>query len=335
LRLNFMYGRGGHALRTTSALAGAGGELRIAGSIAAPGKAGRYRLHLSDDPYRQRIHDLQLTTMRQGEPLGRLALKPGEGVLAGRGYPKPEGLASLMATGAEGLVRLTWKSLHLVDETGERLGWAALLAAAAEPGCIGRPVSVARPPGRFKPRKLRLVILPKPATAAERSRRTARHANRKDQHGSCDPRTLLAAGHLILLTALAPSAVPARALKHLSAVRWQIELAFKPLKAILNLANRLAKNPNLATAWLYAHLLLALIIDAIAPRPGIFPPEPGPPRQPSVWPLTAFLAALLKTTMAVSVTLSTRIACIPKLARQPRQPPPKRALQIYTIPCLS
>ena len=313
LRLNFMYGPGGHSLRTTSALAGAGGiadlsdvallkriagsaawlkalcegqlaaaapatsaggELRIVDSttIAAPGKAGRYRLHLSYDPYRQRIHDLQLTTMRQGERLDRLALKPGELVLADRGYPKPEGLASLIAKGAEVLVRLTWKSLHLIDETGERLDWAALFAAAAEHGSIDQPVWVARPRGRFQPLKLRLVILPKPAQAAESSRRKARHANRKDQHGSCDPRTLLAADHLILLTSLAPSDVPARALKDLYAVRWQIELAFKRMKSILNLANLPAKNPKLATAWLYAHLLFALIIDAIAPPPGDFSP---------------------------------------------------------------
>jgi IS4 transposase len=44
-------------------------------------------------------------------------------------------------------------------------------------------------------------------------------------------------------------------------MRWQIELAFKRLKSLLNIDRLPAKNPHLARAWLNAHLLLALLID--------------------------------------------------------------------------
>ena len=44
-------------------------------------------------------------------------------------------------------------------------------------------------------------------------------------------------------------------------MRWQIELAFKRLKSLLNLDRLPARNRNLARAWLNAHLLLALLID--------------------------------------------------------------------------
>ena len=313
LRLIFIYGPGGHALRTVSGLASTGGiaELsdvallkRIAGSaewlkalcerqlaaaapasgaglrlrivdsttIAAPGSSGSYRLHLSYDPLRQRIGDVELTAISEGERLDRLPLKPGDLVLGDRGYPKPDGLANLIKSGAHVLVRVTWKSLHLIDEAGKPINWNGLFAAAEKHGFVDKPIRVARPRGRFEPLPLRLVILPKPAEAAASSRAKAKHANRKDQHGSCDPRTLAAADHLILLTSLSEDQIAAPALKDLYAVRWQIELAFKRMKSILNLARLPAKNPNLARAWLHAHLLFALLIDAIAAPQGDFPP---------------------------------------------------------------
>jgi len=248
-------------------------ELRIIDSttIAAPGQGGSFRLHLSYDPKRQRIADLRLTTKAQGDRLDRMALASGALVLADRGYPKPEGLQRLLASGAHVLVRLTWKSLHLLDQAEQPLDWTALFAAAAQ-GAVDMPVWVCRPRGRFPPLKLRLVILPKPAHTVERSRAKARRSQIKAQHRSVDPRTWLAADHLILLTSLAEAEVPASALQQLYGVRWQIELAFKRMKSILNLATLPAKNPKLATAWLYAHLLFALIIEAIAAPPGDFPP---------------------------------------------------------------
>lgn len=313
LRLVFIYGPGGHSLRTVSGLASAGGiaELsdvallkRIAGSaewlkalcerqlaaaapaggaglrlrivdsttIAAPGKGGSYRLHLSYDPVRQRTGDLELTALNEGERLDRLPLKPGELVLGDRGYPRPGGLANLIKSGAQVLVRLTWKSLHLIDEAGKPVDWNGLFTAAGKHGFVDKSVRVARPRGRFEPLPMRLVILPKPAEAAASSRAKATHASRKGQHSSCDPRTLAAADHLILLTSLSQAQVAAPALKHLYAVRWQIELAFKRMKSILNLDRLPAKNPNLARAWLYAHLLFALLIDTIAAPQGDFPP---------------------------------------------------------------
>lgn len=112
---------------------------------------------------RQRIDDLRLTSKAEGDRLDRMALTSGALVLADRGYPKPEGLQRLITSGAHVLVRLTWKSLHLVDQAGEPLDWTALFAAAAAQGAVDMPVWVHRSRGRFPPLKLRLVILPKPS----------------------------------------------------------------------------------------------------------------------------------------------------------------------------
>ena len=221
---------------------------------------------------RQRTGDLELTALNEGERLDRLPLKPGEPVLGDRGYPRPGGLANLIKSGAQVLVRLTWKSLHLIDEAGKPVDWNGLFNAAAKHGFAGKPVCVARPRGRFEPLALRLAVLPKPAEAAGLF---ARQSHARQPQG---PAQFLRSAHARRRRPshpphlLEPSQVAAPALKHLYAVRWQIELAFKRMKSILNLDRLPAKNPNLARAWLYAHLLFALLIDTIAAPQGDFPP---------------------------------------------------------------
>jgi hypothetical protein len=160
--------------------------------ITAPGKGEAWRLHLSYDPQRQRIAVLELTGLRAGEKLDRLPVRCGDLVLGDRGYPKPDGLASLVRSGAHVLVRITWSglwnSMHLIDHDGEKIDWTTQFAAATQAGLVDRPIRVARPRGRFAPLPLRLVILPKPAEAAASSRAKAKHDNAKDRHASCDPR---------------------------------------------------------------------------------------------------------------------------------------------------
>ena len=47
-------------------------------------------------------------------------------------------------------------------------------------------------------------------------------------------------------------------------VRWQVELAFKRLKSLLELDRLPTKCPALARSWLLAHLILALLIDDLS-----------------------------------------------------------------------
>jgi len=47
-------------------------------------------------------------------------------------------------------------------------------------------------------------------------------------------------------------------------VRWQVELAFKRLKSLLGLDRLPAKSRPLARCWLFAHLILALLIEDIS-----------------------------------------------------------------------
>jgi len=66
---------------------------------------------------------------------------------------------------------------------------------------------------------------------------------------------------MIIATSLDTETYPAANILALYRMRWQIELAFKRLKSLLNLDRLPAKDRNLARTWLNAHLLLALLID--------------------------------------------------------------------------
>ncbi len=117
-------------------------------------------------------------------------------------------------------------------------------------------------------------MLKKPLAAAAAARQKARLDSRKDQRRRTDSRTFAAADHLILITSLDREAFPPDRLARLYRLRWQIELAFKRLKSILNIDRLPARQPVLARAWLLAHLLLALLADDIRSELDVFSPSP-------------------------------------------------------------
>jgi len=238
--------------------------------IEGPGKT-CFRLHLCYDVVAQRIADFAITALEKGETLDRVRVQPGDIVLADRGYPQPNAMRATRESGADLLVRLTWNSLNLRDGAGKPIDWLDIFDKADAAGCLDMPVAVHKARGRFTPLPMRLVVTPKPPDIAERARDVASHNSRKDQH-DVDPRTLKAAGYLILITSLDAGEFPPATLVALYRVRWQIELAFKRLKSILHLDRLPAKDPGLAKAWIAAHLLAALLIDDVAAETAAFSP---------------------------------------------------------------
>ncbi|HEY1362081.1 MAG TPA: IS4 family transposase [Xanthobacteraceae bacterium] len=260
-------------LATESGVAITQRPIRIVDGSRLEGPGGRvWRLHLCYDAGGARIADAAITTMKEGERLDRLAVTPGEIRLGDRGFPQPRGLRNTLDSGADPLVRLTWNSLQLSAE-GKPINWLKLFKQASEQGAIDIPVRVHKAHSQFEPLDMRLVVINKPPAAAAKARAKARRASKKDQRRRIDPRTLAGAGFVILLTSLKREESPINQIAALYRLRWQIELAIKRLKSILRIDRLPAKNPQLARAWLYAHLLLALLLDEISAELGAFPPS--------------------------------------------------------------
>lgn len=109
---------------------------------------------------------------------------------------------------------------------------------------------------------LRLCAVKKSVQAAALARRKARRRAQRDG-STIQEQTLLVADYILVLTSLSAESWSERAVLDLYRCRWQIELAFKRLKSLLQLGHLPKKDPSTAQAWMHLKLLLALLIEEI------------------------------------------------------------------------
>jgi hypothetical protein len=235
--------------------------------ICSPGTAADWRLHARYDPAEGRFADLALTTTREAEATDRTRICPGRVLIMDRGYARVRNFQAVLAGGGDCITRVSWASLKLYDAEGARVDLMALLADTTETREV--PVWIKGIAGPW-----RLIIQPLPAEAAERQRaRRLRKAN-KNSH-EIDPRTLQAAGFLLLLTSLSPHAQPAGRVVELYGNRWQVEIGCKRLKTLGRLDELPSADPVLARTWLLAQLIAAVLTDDLAREIVGFPPSAG------------------------------------------------------------
>jgi hypothetical protein len=240
-----------------------GWRLRVvdASTICQPG-ADRttWRLHVSYD-LSGGVDSLQLTDDQGAERLTRFAWQPGDLVLGDRGYARPGDLAPVIESGAHLVVRVGWNSLRLLTPQAVPFDLFAALAAL-EGGTASHPVLVDTHDPAQPLLPLRLIVGRLPPDKAEAARKKAM-ARAIKAGKKVDPRSLQAAGFVMLLTSL-PHAHTAEAILDLYRLRWQIELLFKRFKSLLGLGDLPAKKPDLARSWIYAKLIVALLAEKAA-----------------------------------------------------------------------
>ncbi|ANL55102.1 MULTISPECIES: IS4 family transposase [Rhizobium] len=231
-------------------------------SICHPG-ADRttWRLHVGYDLATAQVDQLELTDIGGAENLQRLTYAAGDIVLADRYYARPRDLRPVIDAGADFIVRTGWNSLRLLQANGEPFDLFAALAAQQEQESeltvrIHEGVRVAAP------LLLRLVVRRKDPQQVQAEQARLLKAARK-QGKQPDPRSLEAAKYILLLTSLPAATFPPADILTLYRFRWQIELALKRFKSLAGLDNLPAKKPELAQAWLYARLIVAIIVEQI------------------------------------------------------------------------
>lgn len=233
--------------------------------ICAPGKAQDWRLHARYDPGRGRFADLVLTTTREAEAASRTRICPGRTLIMDRGYARVRNFKAVLEGSSDFITRISWGSVQLYDAEGRRVDLTALL---------GETTQIREVPVWIKgiACALRLVMQPLPPEAAECQRaRRIRKANRDGR--TIDPRTIQAAGFLMLLTSLASDAQPAERITALYGHRWQVEIGFKRLKTLGQLDELPSADPVLARTWLLAQLIAAVLTDDLANEIVGFPPS--------------------------------------------------------------
>lgn len=252
----------------------AGYRLRVLDgtSIRQPG-ADRttWRLHVGYDLATAQVDQLELTDIHGAENLQRLTYTPGNIVLADRYYARPRNLRPVIDAGADFIVRTGWNSLRLLQTNGEPFDLFAALAAQQEQESelqvrIHEGVTAATP------LVLRLVVRRKdPQQVEAEHKRLLKDARKRGKQP--DPRSLEAAKYILLLTSLPAATFPPADVLTPYRFRWQIELAFKRFKSLAGLDSLPAKKPELARAWLYARLIVAIIAEQIAGQVPDSPPS--------------------------------------------------------------
>jgi len=228
--------------------------------VTTPGQqASDYRIHLGFDLARMRVADVQLTPTSEGESLQRHIQGHGEVLLADRGYGKPPQITAALSEGAHVVVRIHYQTMPLESSKGGRLDTLSLLETLDSHEIGDWSVFLRHGKRRFP---LRLVAVKKSRAAVEQAIAKARRKAEKNGTINPDPRSLRAAQYTYLLTDLTSDEISAVQVLELYRLRWQIELAFKRIKSLLNL-NLRARSDDIVRTYLLANILGALLVDEL------------------------------------------------------------------------
>lgn len=233
--------------------------------VQEPGRTGaQWRIHYSLQLPSLECDSFEITAARRpgtGEKLERLAVAPGDLILADRGFCRPAVVAAVRHRDAALILRLHNSSLPLYHVDGRRVVLLEQLRQLTQPGQIGEwSVQVRSAEETIAGR---LCALRKTEQAAARAeRRVVRKAQKNGK--TTRPATLEFACYVLVFTTAPAADFSAPEVLELYRSRWQIELTFKRLKSLAQLGHLPKHDEDAARAWLYGKLLLALLSQKLA-----------------------------------------------------------------------
>jgi len=224
--------------------------------LSQPGSTGtNWRIHMSFDISNLCIDQIAVTDKYGGESLARFPAQANEILVSDCGYAFASGMGPILASGAGLVVRINWRNVKVFTTEKQRfhiIPWLKTISGASE-----RPILFQTPQGWFP---LRLIAVPIPLQKAEAARRKVRERYQRKQK-QVSQETLFAAGYVLLLTNLPLETWPNHLVLFLYRARWQVEIAFKRLKSLLHFDHLRAKDTQLAQAYIFSKIIIALILD--------------------------------------------------------------------------
>jgi hypothetical protein len=211
-----------------------------------------------------RLADLDVVSVRVegirvGESFKRFQWEPGQLAVGDRGYCNAPGIGYVVASGADVLVRVNRGSLPLTDLSGEPLDLMAWLRALPGHAAHEMPVTIH---DREHDKRIagRLIALRLPAPQAEK----ARARLHRELGNKATPLDREAAEYVVVFTTAEARRLDAERCLALYRVRWQIELLFKRWKSLCGMDRLPNYLDETILAWLYAKVLLALLMQRMA-----------------------------------------------------------------------
>src|SRR5512143_1197712 len=237
-------------------------------SVEAPGADSTdYRWHLRLDLVSLTLLEILVTDTHTAESLRHVTLGAGDIALVDRGYCQPAALVETRQHGADWIVR--WNSgMPLWTLTGEAFDLAGTVQAVPPTQAVvthAVQVGPATAPARVT------VWLPACRLPEAQANAARRRCRRRAQKAGKTLRaaTLYLAGWVVVVTTLAVAVWPAETILALYRVRWQVELAIKRWKSLLDVGRlRAQAEGTLASLWLHGKLLYALLLERRCRRLG-------------------------------------------------------------------
>ena len=227
-------------------------------SVCEPGATGStWRLHYALNLRTLSCDEVHVSEASVGESLTLFDIREGDVIMADRGFARRSGLRYAVQRKADVVLRTSLTNLPLHDRRGRPLELLALLQSLAIGQAAGWAASVHDQDGAID---VRVCAYKKTAAQTLVAQQAIQQEARKKGR-VVRPQTLEAAGYVIVLTTLIqPSAA---AIMEFYRRRWQIELAFKRLKSLLQLGHLKKVDKEAARAWLQGKLLVACMIEKL------------------------------------------------------------------------
>ena len=250
-----------------------------------------------------RLSDLDVVTVRVtgvkvGESFKRFPWQPGQLALGDRGYGNAPGIGHVVQCGADVLVRINRTSLPLMDPDGDAIELMKWLRSLRGHDAHERPVMIH---DREQHRDIqgRLIAVRLPAAQAEK----ARARLRRELKGKMTELDHEAAAYVVLFTTAPKSRLDATRCLALYRIRWQVELLFKRWKSLCGFDRLPNYLDETILAWLYAKVLLALLMQRMASS-AFSPPKQNETRRVG------------RTRPSDAPTLETRFAALARYHRR-------------------
>jgi len=249
--------------------------LAVDGSdIREPGaKGSSWRLHYALELPRLCCVHAEFTSHKHAESLKRFPIREGDLVMADRGYAKREQLAWLVEQKADAIVRISPN--HFPVETGQEdedsdlpFDWLGHLRTlkAYKPGEWTVRFTYAA-----KSYTVRVCAVRKSKAAQEKAIQEIEKEARKKKR-QIKPETLEYAKYVIVLTTLDKATLNTKQVLEVYRARWQVELAFKRLKSLIECRSVPKSEADTARAWMQGKLLEALLVESLLEEAGVFSP---------------------------------------------------------------
>jgi|SRR6185437_5097051 len=205
-----------------------------------------------------------------GESFTQFPIQKNDCIVGDRGYSKLQGIIYLHQKGAYSLVRVNSSTLNFHTKTNQIFHVLEKISILKE-AYQASEWKVCLKNGDTQIIEGRLCVIRKSNIAAESAiKKLIKEANKKQK--KIKPATLEYAKYIIIFTTL-PEEYPLEVILEWYRLRWQIELAFKRLKSLINLGHLPKYDESSSRAWLYGKLLIGLLTEKLMSYASSFSPS--------------------------------------------------------------